>query len=348
MSESPAPQQHTGFEQETIDRMLQSSRFYDNTAQEFIHTTGDKLRLCLLEHREVLKAQTDWIAPLGILLALLAPLLTADFKTFLRISAEIWRTLHIFASIMCFGWLVWAVVRAVKNHGKGDIERIIQALKIETSDTGAEKRQVGIRSRDVKPLMREIPLESIANSHNLTSRYRNPPLGESRFNEVPFLLQRRYFETRADSPGNVELELAEPLRHVSSVHLLVNAGNAWKRHEDVSLSGVTVGRIQFKFSDGTLQEAQLIVGQNVREWAPGNAPGRLVDEVTDKLNRVAWTGTNTTGNKAVIDHLEIPIHEQHKGKDLMRIAVLRDLKPNTPQNILSLAIFAITAECYAG
>jgi hypothetical protein len=48
--------------------------------QEILVTTSDKLRLCLQQHQSILAGRTVWIAPLGVLLALLCALLASDFR----------------------------------------------------------------------------------------------------------------------------------------------------------------------------------------------------------------------------------------------------------------------------
>ena len=186
--------------------------------------------------------------------------------------------------------------------------------------------------------------DNVTTVYDMTRRYPNLSLGEKWFNGVPFLLSANYFETSAIGLRQAEIKLDRPLRHISSVHLLVNAGNGWKRHMGKNLEGVTIGRIRLLFNDGTSQETRLILGHNVREWAPGNKPGELVDQVTDPLSRIAWKGKNAAGNEAVIDHLKIPIQEIHTHKSLERISILRDIEPGTPEDTLALAIFAITLE----
>lgn len=110
--------------------LVEKSTSYTNIAQEFIYTTSDKVRLCLLENREVLKAKISWITPLGILIALIAALVTADFKkTFLGLKPEIWEALFIISSILCFLWLIYALGRSYKFRGKGGIEDVIKKLK---------------------------------------------------------------------------------------------------------------------------------------------------------------------------------------------------------------------------
>ncbi|TEU21864.1 MAG: hypothetical protein E3J21_01450 [Anaerolineales bacterium] len=189
-----------------------------------------------------------------------------------------------------------------------------------------------------------LPLGGIANANDLARRYPDLCFGESWFNGVRFLLNANYFQTGPNGPRYTEFKSDKPLGRTSSVHLLVNAANAWKRHKGKNLEGVTIGRVQLLFDDETAQETLLILGRNLREWAPGNKPGELVDKVTDPLSQVAWKGRNDRGNEAIIDQLEIPVQERHRKKGLKQISISRDIQPGTPEDILVLAIFAITLE----
>ena len=195
------------------------------------------------------------------------------------------------------------------------------------------------RSPYKKRRTRILPLDPITTMDDFVGRYRSPPTGQTRFHKVPFLLNARYFETDANGPRQAELALSDPVERVSSVHLLTVAGNAWKRYE-----GVVIGRVQFLFNDGAAQETAFTLGQNVREWAPGNAPGRLAIEVNDHLSRLAWKGRGRGGTEAIIDHLEIPVRRRHGEKALEKIVFIRDVQVDTPENTLALAVFAITLE----
>jgi hypothetical protein len=83
--------------------------------------------------------------------------------------------------------------------------------------------------------------------------------------------------------------------------------------------------MKFGFEENVFQPTELILGENIREWAPGNLPpGRLVDTVTDPLSQPAWVGTNNAGNKAVIDQLEVPISTENQHKVLEQIIITRN------------------------
>lgn len=109
--------------------LLESSVVHRNVGQEFVLTTSDKIRICLREHQEAIKAQNDWITPLGILLSLVASLVAADFKQFLGLTADIWKAMFIFGAIFCFAWLVYAIYLAFSLRKTSSIEHLIEKLK---------------------------------------------------------------------------------------------------------------------------------------------------------------------------------------------------------------------------
>jgi hypothetical protein len=197
--------------------------------------------------------------------------------------------------------------------------------------------------------LEKLPLEQIANDDDLEKRYPGLPLGEGHFNGVPFVLSTKYFSidrmpAHVNTPA--ELRLDEPLERVGSVHVLIIGGHVYRQRQGTLLEGVMIGRIQLIFHDKSSQEKKLIVGENIREWVPGNNPGELVDNVTEQLCQVAWKGKDSSGKDIFIDHLEIPVQERHRRKALERMLIFRDVQPGTPKGILSFSIFAITLECW--
>jgi hypothetical protein len=189
-----------------------------------------------------------------------------------------------------------------------------------------------------------LPLDDIVVAEDFARLYPDLQPGKRDFNGIPFLLSRQYFDTSATPARVVQLRISKSVTGLSAVHILINAGNAWKRYQNTDLSGVVLGRIILWFTGEAAQEIKLVLGENIREWAPGHQPGELVDQVTNPLSREAWASKKGTQNLLVIDHLEIPVQAQYRSKALERIEISRDTKPNTPEDILSFCIFAITLE----
>ena len=179
-----------------------------------------------------------------------------------------------------------------------------------------------------------LPVGQVANA-NLERFYADPPLGENHLGGVKFQLLSgpSVFDTSAarfiEADGTIKCELGIPeaVGSVKSVHLLINAGGGFRFDETskTPLEWMKIGKIELQFDDGSSQATELILGGNVREWAIGNSPGKLVDRVDDPKARLAWRGRNTSGKQAVIDQLEIPISKVNRGKKLERIVFVREI-----------------------
>ncbi len=166
-----------------------------------------------------------------------------------------------------------------------------------------------------------VPLDQIVNN-NLESNYSSPPTGDLKFDEIPFRIKRGEKSILNISPlhvDNEKLELDKPVKGVSSAYFLTNAGNGFKENE-----GKTIGEIEFRFEDEIYQRQELVLGQNIREWAPGNIPGGLVDSVTDTASQQIWEGKNVDGNRAVIDRLEVLIDTKNQKRSLRGIRFSRN------------------------
>lgn len=75
-----------------------------NTDTHLINITEDKLRLIIISHHQKILKSRNWMAPLGVLISLVATLLTADFKDFLFVDGTSWR--YIFSCCAAVsGWL---------------------------------------------------------------------------------------------------------------------------------------------------------------------------------------------------------------------------------------------------
>lgn len=110
--------------------LIDKSTSYTNIAQEFIITTSDKIRLSLIENREPLKVKISWVAPTGILVALILTLVTTEFKkTVFGMKPEVWEALFMLSSFLCLLWLIYTLWHSWKFRGKGSVEDVIKKLK---------------------------------------------------------------------------------------------------------------------------------------------------------------------------------------------------------------------------
>ncbi len=89
--------------------------FYDNTQSNVIRITDDKLKVILLENKESLKRNNDFVAPLTLLISLILTFCTTNFRDFLTIGAPVWKALYLFLTI---GSVIWLVIelRHIRNY----------------------------------------------------------------------------------------------------------------------------------------------------------------------------------------------------------------------------------------
>ena len=129
MNEPNEPPEKAEIAIESIAGQLMSvSGIHINVSQEVIITTEDKVRLCLSEHLKSLEKKSSWIAPLGILIAIVVTLSTSTFRQKL-FSADTWFAIFVIAGLISLLWLIISVVRACRSR---KLEDIIAELKKES------------------------------------------------------------------------------------------------------------------------------------------------------------------------------------------------------------------------
>ena len=100
---------------------------YQNTAQDCIVTTRDKIELVLIKTEKALSAKNSWMTPLGLVITCIVALASADFNNFILSSSE-WKALFVLSTIICSIWLFRALLVAWKSRKKGNIESIINQI----------------------------------------------------------------------------------------------------------------------------------------------------------------------------------------------------------------------------
>ncbi|HDY7983727.1 MULTISPECIES: hypothetical protein [Vibrio] len=98
---------------------------YSNTEQKLIQIPEDKLKLILTEHSSSLEKKGAWVAPLSILITILAVFATTEFKAF-YFDAATWRAFFLFVSLATFLWLLKTLKHA---FGGKSIDDVIDTIK---------------------------------------------------------------------------------------------------------------------------------------------------------------------------------------------------------------------------
>jgi len=92
----------------SIENLIKVYKLHLNLSQEVIITTEDKIKLCLSEHLKRMEKRKDWIAPLGILLAIIVTLVTSSFED-VGLNYATWKAVFIITGLISFGWLIRSV-----------------------------------------------------------------------------------------------------------------------------------------------------------------------------------------------------------------------------------------------
>ncbi len=116
-------QDHIEFEKEFSDKLT----VHKNLKQEVVVTTIDKIRICLMQNKERLTVKNGWIAPLGILITLVATLFSTNFKTFI-FKAEVWQAVYIIGTLITVVWLIVSIKKAWPNRDYDSVDAIISEL----------------------------------------------------------------------------------------------------------------------------------------------------------------------------------------------------------------------------
>lgn len=101
---------------------------HSNLDQEIIQITEDKLRLVLNQHLTKCEQRLAWVAPLGLLIAIVTAFTTATFKDALMLSAATWEAAFLITALISAAWLVKTVITAFQAPTVEDI-----VAKVKTS-----------------------------------------------------------------------------------------------------------------------------------------------------------------------------------------------------------------------
>lgn len=112
-----------------LDReLVERITIHKNIGQEIVVTTVDKVRLCLIEHRDCLESKNEWLKPLSLGLVFLTTLTAAQFQDWV-VKAAVWQAIYIIGVIACAVWLVRSAFIAFRNRARGGVDELVGKLK---------------------------------------------------------------------------------------------------------------------------------------------------------------------------------------------------------------------------
>ncbi|WP_162925873.1 hypothetical protein [Isoalcanivorax indicus] len=94
------------FGQELLTQELVTfEQVHVNVSQTLIITTEDRMNLWLREVIGRIKKQSEWVAPLGLVVAITLTLTTTSFNNFM-LPAATWHAMFVIVDVVAFLWLV--------------------------------------------------------------------------------------------------------------------------------------------------------------------------------------------------------------------------------------------------
>jgi hypothetical protein len=209
-------------------------------------------------------------------------------------------------------------------------------------------------SKSIKSKYLPISVSGIGNSY-LKSRYVAPPSGDTFVGKAQFRLepdalifdtneQIRYHTPRNDGGKEIDLQLPKPQNQIKSAYFLINSENSKSIYAHQG-----IGEIKLVFKDAPPIIVELVLGENIREWCPGN-PGDFVREASSPmLTMGAWAGLSKNGANAVIDCLQIPVYECMRNCFLKRIILVhKSLRQPSDAMGAHFSVFAVSLEIAQG
>jgi hypothetical protein len=202
----------------------------------------------------------------------------------------------------------------------------------------------------IPTLLTPVPLVPGIGNAYLSNLYLTPPTGKVHLDSITFQIptdslifdtnaQIRYYLPEADGSKEIDLPLSMVVSNVRKVHFLINSGNSKNVYANQK-----IGEIRLLFGNIHPISTDLILGNNIREWAVGNQ-GDYVRELRSPATRMAWQGMNKQGVNAVMDHLEIAIPEAIQSAVLEKIVFVHKPTHHATDSLgVQYIVMAITVE----
>ncbi|TFF38138.1 hypothetical protein [Pseudomonas sp. RIT623] len=99
---------------------------HENTSQELISITSDKLKLALLEHLRCIEDMKAWQTPASLVVAVALVFATSTFKDSFGIKGDVWLAFFMF---LMAAFVVWLALSLLKLRRRSSIDALIEAIK---------------------------------------------------------------------------------------------------------------------------------------------------------------------------------------------------------------------------
>ena len=102
-------------------QVVEVTNIHENTSQEVIRITVDRLRLVLVEHKNGFERRKEWHTPLGLVLTVILVFITSSFKDSLGLKGDVWSAFFLIVLVVSVVWLGRAIYVAYTCATLNDI-----------------------------------------------------------------------------------------------------------------------------------------------------------------------------------------------------------------------------------
>ena len=102
---------------------------HKNLTQDVLLTTEDKMRLALIEYRDVLTARSEWLSAAVLVLSFLSSLLLSNFKDVGPISAATWQAIYFIFLVLAIVRFLNIVIKMYQYRKRARIDFVIDKIK---------------------------------------------------------------------------------------------------------------------------------------------------------------------------------------------------------------------------
>ena len=102
---------------------------HKNLTQDVLLTTEDKMKLTLIEYREVLASRAEWLGAGVLALSFLSSLLFTSFKDIGPLKASTWQAIYAIFFMLSFGRFIVVLYKMYVNRKKATINYVIRRIK---------------------------------------------------------------------------------------------------------------------------------------------------------------------------------------------------------------------------
>ena len=107
---------------------------HKNLTQDVLVTTEDKMKLTLIEYKEVLSSRSEWLGAATLAFSFLSTLLLTDPKDTGPIKGSTWQAVYLIFFVLALARFINILVKMFRNRNRASVDYVIKRIKQNKSD----------------------------------------------------------------------------------------------------------------------------------------------------------------------------------------------------------------------